>query len=153
MWRFVRAWRAVRTADDSAQSGELGPWAATVISFRQRELLLAVESRTYLTLVFALGSESTFPTAWRRALRAALDDIHVADARAADESCPKPLRLQPLVDDRLAAMLADVEFVCGTELPYHADLRIAQRRLNEFPYNLPPDYAPTMTVRRLFRSL
>jgi hypothetical protein len=57
-----------------------------------------------------------------------------------------------LVDASLHEALETVDFVCGIELEYHTDLRVVQRRLNDFPHPLPPDCVPEVAVRRLFRG-
>lgn len=91
-----------------------------------------------------------FAASWKSALATILEDLDVPTARISLESGVASFRLEPLADERAAAMLAAVEFVCDTELYYQPDLRIAQRRLNEFPHDHPPHYAPITAIRRLF---
>lgn len=150
MWRFVRAWRSARGRPVAHVKRALGPWAATVIDGSRGELVLAVECQTCLTLLFELGAEATFASAWKSALTASLHDISIPAARIGDEAAPRAFRLEPCVDERSNVMLSAVEFVCDTELHYQSDLAIVQRRLNEFPYDHPPDYAPITAVKRLF---
>jgi hypothetical protein len=150
LWRFVRAWRSVHGPQTDGAESRLGPWDATVIAARQAELVLAVESRTCLALVFELGAEATFAAAWKRALTAVLHELGVAPARIALEIASTSFRLETLRDPPATAMLADVRFVCETELHYQSDLRVVQCRVNEFPHNHPPDYTAADAIRRVF---
>lgn len=149
LWRFVRAWRSA-SADrhPTMPPGALGLWAATALTRGGRAIVLSVEIETYLTLVCDLGSESTFPRQWKQSLEAAFEDMQVPLARLRSDTCAP--RLQPVDDGRLDSVLASVEFVCDTELHFQSDLRVVQRRLNDFPHDHPPDYVPSIAVRRLF---
>ena len=150
LWRFVRAWRCAGGAPPGrGSSGVFGPWTATTIPTGRCEIVMAVEHRTYMALVCDLGAEATFRAAWNRSLLTAFEDMQVPIARVAPAACTPPL-FEPLKDERFTAILAAVEFVCRTELHYCSDLRVIQRRLNEFPHDHPPDYAPIAAVRRLF---
>jgi hypothetical protein len=150
MWRFVRAWRSACGPQVVETRTALGPWTATVIKSRGAELILAVEGRTYLALLFKLEAEATFAPSWKNALSRSLDDLGVSPARIAQETRAASFRLQPLVDDASMSMLSAVEFVCSTELHYQPDLAVVQRRLNEFPHDHPPDYSPVAAIHRLF---
>jgi hypothetical protein len=151
MWRYVRAWRSACPAADGPDGDALGGWAATVVRSRRGEVIVSIETQTYLTVLCELTAESTFPGVWTRALRTSLEDMRVPAWRIARALVrARELRLEPLEDDTLSQALAVVEFVCETELYYEPDLRVAQRRLNEFPHDHPPDYAPMVAVRRLF---
>lgn len=150
MWRFVRAWRSACGKQVAETQTALGPWAATVIERGRGELILAVEYQTCLALLFELKAEATFAASWKTTLTRSLSDLDVPPARVMRETSAGSFRLEPLVDERSAAMLAAVEFVCATELHYQSDLAVVQRRLNEFPHDHPPDYAPSSAIRRLF---
>ena len=149
MWRFVRAWRSAGGKPIAEVPTALGPWAATVIKSRRHELVLAVEHHTCLALIFELQAETTFAAAWKSALATTLREFDVPPPRIAHETGAGAFRLEPLADERSMAMLAAVAFVCETELHYQTDLAIVQRRLNEFPHDHPPDYAPMIAIRRL----
>ena len=151
MWRFVRAWRSACGRQVAQPYTALGPWAATVVESRRPELILSVEHHTCLALVFELGAEATFAAAWKAALMTSLSDLNVSPAHIAHETGAAAFRLEPLVDERSAGMLAAVEFVCATELHYQSDLVVVQRRLNEFPHDHPPDYTAMAAIRRMFR--
>jgi hypothetical protein len=114
-------------------------------------LVLAVDSGTLLTAVFPLGDSAEFSMAFADAVAAALTDLgvaaeHVDVERTAAMACP----LVRLVDKAPGDVLDAVEFICGTETPYHSDVRVVQRNLNDFPHPHPPDYTPEAAVRRLF---
>jgi hypothetical protein len=150
MWRFVRAWRSAGDRPVTEEPTILGPWAATVVESRRCQLVLAVDLHACLTLLFELEAEATFAAAWKNALTSSLRELGVARPRIAHEIASGGFRLKPLSDDRSAAMLSAVEFVCETELHYQPDLSVVQRRLNEFPHDRPPDYAPMIAIKRLF---
>ena len=149
LWRLVRAWRSAESgaAADSVGGGTLATWSATVFRRGARDILVSVEMETWLTLVCELGSETTFPARWKQSLATAFEDMRVPlPGSLREHSVP---RLRKADDDRQDASLASVGFVCDTELHFQPDLRIVQRRLNEFPHDHPPHYVPLIAVRRL----
>ena len=129
----------------------LGNWAATRRRFDGRDLVMALEERTYLTLVFPLWPRAGFRARFADALAAALADLGVPEGLATPERGAigaAPLAL--LADQSLVKSLDDVEFVCGIELMYHDDLRRVQRNLNDFPHGDPG--VPVEVVARLFSA-
>jgi hypothetical protein len=152
MWRLVRKWTSEAAPSEPAVEGRLlGPWAATVSNEDERSPVIAIDVGTYLTIVFPLGDASGFHDAFAGALDVALRDIGVPrDQIAVEVEAVKGLPLARLLDATLRDALDTVEFVCGTELEYHTDLRIVQRNLNRFPHNLPPEYVPALNVLRVF---
>ena len=113
----------------------LGGWAATCHRFDRRDLVIAIDERTYLTLVFPLAPRTGFRSRFAAALTAALEDFGVPeDVVCAERSAIDFEPLTPLADRTLVRSLDDVEYMCGIEFLYHDDLRLVQRNLNEFPH-------------------
>lgn len=151
LWRFVRAWRSANRGEAPAGSGGvLETWSATVLTSGIRDIVLGVEHETWLSLVCELGAETTFAARWRQALDAAFEDMRLPLTDGAREA--RVPRLQAAENGQFEPALAAAAFVCDTELHYQSDLRIVQRRLNEFPHDHPPDYVPVIAVRRLCRA-
>ena len=113
----------------------LGGWAATYHRFDRRDLVITLDQRTYLTLVFPLAPRTGFRARFADALADALEDSGVPeDVVCAERSAIDFEPLTPLADRTLVRSLDDVEYMCGIELLYHDDLRLVQRNLNEFPH-------------------
>jgi hypothetical protein len=149
LWRFVCAWRSATEDGSSQPPGQaLGTWVATALARDGRDLLLALETETCLTIVCELASETTFAAQWKQALAAAFADLAVPLIWLTPDACSP--RLRSIEGGPLDTRLATAAFVCDTELHFHTDLRLVQARLNEFPYDHPPHYVPAIAVRRLF---
>jgi hypothetical protein len=131
----------------------LGNWAATRRRFGGRDLVVALEQRTYLTLVFPLWPRGGFRARFADALAAALEDLGVpGDLAAPERGAIDAAPLALLGDRTLVRSLDDVEFVCGIELMYHDDLRRVQRNLNDFPHPRRDPCVPVAAVARLFSA-
>jgi len=146
--------RPARTAGQRrVRDIRLGDWAATRRRFVGRDLVIALEQRTYLTLVFPLWPRVGFRARFADAQAAALADLGVPEdlatpERGAIEAAPLVL----LANRTLVRSLDDVEFICGIELMYHDDLRRVQRNLNEFPHPGRDPCVPVQAVARLFSA-
>jgi len=152
LWRMVRSRNLRGTPPATAIAGcRLGPWAATVSTEDERSPVLAIDVGTYLTVAFLFGQPSEFHSAFADALGGALEDLGVPlDQIAIERAAVTVLPLERLRDVTLRETLKTVDFMCGLELSYATDLRIVQRRLNDFPHSLPPYYVPENAVRSLF---
>jgi uncharacterized protein DUF6933 len=131
----------------------LGPWAAKVFKEAGREYVLALEKRTYLTLVFPGAPFSQFRRGFSTALANALSDFGVGQLTVRTECAA--IDFEPLVrlaDEVLLDRLDDIEFTCGIEFCYHEDLRIVQRNPNELPHPNRDPCVPAQAVRRLFEG-
>lgn len=129
----------------------LGNWAATRRRFDGRDLVIAMEQRTCLTLAFPLWPRAGFRPRFADALAEALVDLGVPKGLAIPERGAidaAPLGL--LADSSLAASLDDVAYMCGIELLYHDDLRRVQRNLNDFPHARCNPHVPVDGIARLF---
>ena len=153
LWRAVsHAGRPAVEVDEPLVAGtRLGSWAATVGRFARRDLVLALNERTYLTLVFPLVPSASFRSNFATALDHALEDHRVPEDLALRECAEVEVaRVCRLGDRTLRAALATVEFICHIELSYHDDLRRVQMNLNEFPHPNRDPSVPTEAVVLLF---
>jgi hypothetical protein len=151
LWRVVRGWKPHSESRRVVAGSRLGPWAATVSRGDEPISVLAIDVGTYLTVAFRFGDDVGFHETFGGALGAALEDLDVSlDQRTIEVAAVQGLPFARLVDATLRDALSTVEFVCGIELSYHEDLRVVQRRLNEFPHQLSPDSVPEVAIRRLF---
>jgi hypothetical protein len=151
LWRRVHRWKPDSESRRGAAGSRLGPWAATISKDDEPTPVLAIDVSTYFTVAFRFGDDVGFHEAFGSALGAALEDLGVSvEQRTIEVAAVQGLPFTRLVDATLRHALNTVEFVCGIELSYHEDLRVVQRRLNEFPHPLPPDSVPEAAIRRLF---
>jgi hypothetical protein len=129
----------------------LGNWAATYHRFDRRDLVIALDQRTYLTLVFPLAPRTGFRARFADGLAAALEDFGVPeDVVCAERAAINFEPLARLAGRTLIRSLDDVEYICGIELMYHDDLRQVQRNLNEFPHPGRDPCVPLEAVARMF---
>jgi len=150
LWRIVRSWDPPVAADVTT-GATTGPWAATLCRDGSRQLVIAIDSQTYLPVVFPLGSPTEFHACGADALGGILEDIGVPADRIAVET--DALRSAPFVrlkDDSLREPLKAMEFMCDIELNYHSDLRRIQVNLGEYPHAPPPHYVPVIAARSAF---
>lgn len=131
----------------------LGSWAANVFRIDGRHLIIALNERTCLTLVFVLQPRRDFRLQLAGALATALADLGIPEAIVRAESGAVELEpLAGLTDLRLARTLDDLKFYCDLELDYHDDLRKVQRNLNDVPHPGRDPCVPVEAVRRLFQG-
>lgn len=129
----------------------LGTWAAGLTHYQRRGLVIAVNERTCLTLVFPLAPRSRFRTSFATALAWALEDLGVSPSRAEQEaSVIDFLPLSRLTLPTLAGTLNDLEFHCAIELSYTTDFRRVQRNLNELPHAKRDPCVPADAIGQLF---
>ena len=141
-------------SDREVHGAVLGSWAVTVANRDGHPLALALNDRTYLTLVFPLTPPERFREHFAQALTVALEDFGVGAGTI--ESQVLALDFLPLVrltDRTLAGALKKLEFVLDTELDYLSDLRRVQRNLNDFPHPDRDPYVPAEAIVRLFGSI
>jgi hypothetical protein len=130
----------------------LGTWAATVFRYGHHDLVIALNERTYLTLVFRMAPRAAFREHFVLALRFALEDLGVPAPLVAAET--GTIALTPLArmsDLSMAGTLTDLRHHCAFELSDHADLRTVQLNLNDMPHaNRPAPHVPADAVQQLF---
>lgn len=128
----------------------LGSWGATAFADQGREIVLAVEQRTQLAIVFSWGPAAEFKARFVAALTSMLEELDVPPAAVQAEATAvefAPLTLlgrQPLRES-----MTTLKYICEIELMYHEDLGIVQSNLNEFPHARPP-YVSKLAVAELF---
>ena len=156
LWRRLgkQGRASLRVVDAPIPGVTLGSWAARIFKDRGRDLVLAMEQRTYLTLLFPLLPVDEFRSHFAQALSHGLLDLGVP-ATVARIECAA-IEFQPLTrleDHVLRERLEGVDYMCGIEFAYHSDLRIIQRNLNEMPHpNIDP-CTPVEAVRSLFERV
>jgi hypothetical protein len=152
-------WRALRRSgrppvqvdEPLVQDAILGNWAAKVFKVDGRDLVLALNERTYLTVVFPLAPRDGFRSRFGEAVRTALQDLGVPlHSRVAESSAVEIQPLVRLTDRSLVSVLNDLQFFCEIELGYHADLRTVQYNLNQAPHAGLSPCVPAEAVAELF---
>jgi hypothetical protein len=156
LWRALpaAARRAGNVAEVSLAGLVFGGWAAKSFRYDGRDLVVAVEDRTHLTLVCPFGHGTDLKASLADALHGVLTDLHVAREHVVAEAATIDFRpLIRLADRRLAAKLNDVQFYCELELGYHEDLRRVQLNLNELPHPERDPCIPREAVVNLFATI
>ena len=157
-----KLWRSLRQRGKPASGGaapvlnsaSLGSWAAGLYRIYGRDLVIAVNERTGLTVVFPLATPEAFRSSFAAALAHALEDLGVSAAIAKAESVAVEFEpLTRLSSRSIADMLSHVEYICGIELNYHEDLRKVQRNLNDLPRPDQDPCVPVEAVRLLFEGV
>ncbi len=134
-----------------ARNGLLGDWAATIARLKHHDLVLALDARTWLTLVFPLSPRLHFRANFVAALEQALEDHRVISRDAAVRECAEieMARIEHLSNAELRSALEAVEFICGVEMDYHQDLRSVQWNLNQFPHRKEEPCVPSEALLAL----
>jgi len=115
--------------------------------------VLAVNDRTCLTAVFPFAGRERFSADLCAAVGTALRDLGIADAIVRAETAA--LEFMPLARlgaEEMAEILDDVQYMSEIELCYHADLRIVQRNLNDFPHPNRDPCVPLEAVHELLHD-
>ena len=129
----------------------LGSWAAKVFRYNRRDLVTALNERTYLTVLFPLAPRGQFRPHFVSALANVLEDVGVSEAIVRAESAAVEFEpLACLANRSMTGTLNDLEFHCGIELEYHDDLRTVQRNLSEIPHVNRDPCVSSDAVSRLF---
>jgi hypothetical protein len=149
-----RSPRAVEAHDRLVSGTVLGNWAATLSRLNRRDLVIALNERTYLTLVFPLMPREAFRSNFASALGQVLDD-HGVERETAVRECAEVevARLASLADPALATALDNAEFICSLEAACDNDLGSVQARLNDFPHPNRDPCAASEAVILLFAAL
>jgi hypothetical protein len=156
LWRrlgYTRQGPREAPREERVHGASLGSWGAALFRLEGNEFVIALNERTYLTLVFVVTSAGSFLGSFAGALTDALADMSISAGTAESEvAAIGTASLVRLTDLRMRDALADLEFYLGIELLYHDNLRRVQLNLNELPHaNLDP-HVPHHAVRRLLRE-
>jgi hypothetical protein len=132
----------------------LGSWAAKVCRIDRRDLVIALNERTYLTVVFPLAPRREFRANFAGALSDVLKDLRFHPDIVRSESAAMEFHLLARLTNRsMTGTLNDLEFHCGIELSYHDDLRTVQWNLNQIPHAHREPCVPIDATKRLFEGL
>jgi hypothetical protein len=155
LWRRLGGKRRTHCGHEASLPGVmLGSWAAKVFECDARNLVLALNERTYLTIVFPFVPRERFSAELANALSNALRDLGIPERIARAEAAAAELMpLGPLDGGELADVLDDLQFFCEMELDYHTDLRVVQRNLNDVPHPNRDPCVPLAAVRELFEGV
>ncbi len=133
----------------------LGNWVATVITEtvgrRKMDLVVALNERTYLTVLFPLRPLHAFRRNFTTALAAALAD-HAVPKKLIEVECAQ-VEVAPLSrvrDETLKGAVQTAGYIAGVETYYQTALRDVQWNVNQFPYATVDPPVPSEGVRMLF---
>ena len=141
----------IQVPEPAIHGATLGSWAARVSRFDRRDLVIALNERTYLTVVFPLAPRGAFRSNFASAVANVLRDLRLPEEIVRSESAAAEfVPLARLTNRSMTGTLNDLEFHCGIELSYHDDLRRVQLNLNEIPHVHRDPCVPVDAVRRLF---
>jgi hypothetical protein len=131
----------------------LGSWAAKVFRYDRTDLVIGLNERTYLTVVFPLAPPTQFRSNFAIAVANALEDFGLPVTTIRGESAAVEFEpLTRLTNRSMIGTLNDLEFHCGIELEYHQDLRRVQRNLNDLPHATRDPCVPVDAVRQLLEG-
>lgn len=102
------------------QNASLGSWAAKVFRRYRTDLVIGLNERTYLTVVFPLAPRAQFRVNFATAVANALEDLDLPKPIVRAESAAVEFEpLTRLTNRSMIGTLNDLEFHCGIELEYH----------------------------------
>lgn len=128
----------------------LGNWGAKTIVDAGRDLVLAVDQRTQLAVVFPLEPAAAFRDHFAAALGAMLEELQVPLAAVRAETTALAFApLTRLSDPAMRESLRTLQFICEIELMQHEELTVVQSNLIEF-LHAPPPYVSKIAIARLF---
>lgn len=134
-------------------NASLGSWAAKVFRYYRKDLVIGLNERTYLTVVFPLAPRAQFRVNFATAVAHVLEDLSLPKHIIGVESFAVEFEpLTRLTNRSMAGTLNDLEFHCGIELEYHEDLRRVQRNLNDIPHVNRDPCVPIDAVAQLFQG-
>jgi hypothetical protein len=153
LWRSLVRPPRVRHRISTPTTGRLAPWCATVTRGEDRNYAIAIAAHSGLTLVFEAATVEDFKAAMIAALQGALEDLGIPEhALASETSDIGAACFERLHDPDARSELDYVEFISGTEFPYHDDARRVQLNLNQLPRGNRSPCVPREAVRLLFGS-
>jgi hypothetical protein len=119
------------------------------------DLVIALNHRMYLTLVFRLQPIEGFRARFSHALECALESLGISQQSIVLEVAA--LDTAPMVRNSNRDVTRGLHYVrdfCEIELSYHDDLHTIMMNLNEVPHpNRGPDHVPGIAVRSLFTEV
>ena len=153
-------WRALggaglppaRGRTTSVPGAVLGSWSLNSLPSELGELVIALNHRTHLTLVFRLQPIEGFRARFGHALECALESLGISQQSIVLELAA--LDTASLVRNSNRVVTRSLHYIrdfCEIELSYHDDLHTIMMNLNDLPHpNRAPDYVPGIAVRSLF---
>jgi hypothetical protein len=161
LWRVLgpnhRRRKAAPSPSGTAPTA-LSAWAATHVRNDRKNLILALNQATYLTVVFPLIPRERWRGAFAAALVAILEDLQIPEPTIEREiASVASLALAQLKSRPMRDALAYAKYICEIEFFYLDDLRRVQRNLNALPHggiggHLPSDAATRLLLQSPIRS-
>lgn len=151
-------WRALghtvppprRAAKRPLSGAVLGSWAVHVFRYDRQALALAVDERTFLTVMFPVDPPAEFRHSFSAAFRWALEDLGIGEELAEQEAAVIDFLPFARVSRPMRRSLKFLDFFVQCEFDYTDDLRRVQRNLNDVPHPNRPPYVPLEAVREVF---
>jgi hypothetical protein len=155
LWKALgNAGQPPRVADAHSPDTVLGSWALKLFHYNRKGFVLALNERTYLTLVFEAAPHRRFRERFAAALTAVLEDLGVPEGVAEHEAMVLDfLPLARLTSRTLAGSLNQLEFLTFCELDYISDLRTVQLNLNDVPHVKREPPCPIDAVAQVFAGV
>ncbi len=126
-------------------------WAATIIRAEGTDLVVALNERSYLTVVFPLEPIAAFRRTFTEALTLALFDHGIPAARIPGECAQvEAAPIVPLHDRTLRTAIGTAAFIAETEILCCDSLREVQWNVNQFPHECLEPLVPTQRVQLLY---
>jgi hypothetical protein len=130
----------------------LGSWALTSFRWGTRELVIALDARTYAILLFPFTPRYHFRANFGVALAGLLEDLHFSPCIVAQECAAIQFELVTQLDGSWEVLetLSDAQRLCEFDLVYTGDLRYIQRHVNEYPFAAGPAASPIEALAEVY---
>ncbi len=153
LWSVVRHWDRPTTPAEVQPGARLGGWAATRFKEDGDDLVIAIHTYTYLTVVCPLKGAEETSIALKRAIADVLHDLGLP-ARQIDREIAAlgGVHFEWLRDPSLRSGLREAAWYCSLERTYDAPLRAVQNRLNEAPRQALGGNSPECAALAAFRG-
>jgi uncharacterized protein DUF6933 len=113
----------------------LGSWTASMFRCGHRDVVIALDERTYATVLFALMPRRRFRANFALALGELLEDVHLPASVVAQECAALQFAPVARLDPGAPCdTLGHAQRLCELELFDGRDLRDVQLRVNAYPY-------------------
>jgi hypothetical protein len=141
LWRRLdRATRVrERVPERIFQGVVLGNWIAKMFRYDKRELVIALDERTYAVVLFPLSPRYHFRPHFAAALAGLLEDLGVPASVVAQECAA--IQFAPLTrldSSPVLETLSHAQYLCELDLFDMSDLRDIQLHVNDYPHAAGP---------------
>ena len=154
LWRRLdRATRVRERVPDRIFHGvALGSWVAKVFRYERRELVIAIDERTFAIVLFPLTPRYHFRSHFSAALAGLLEDLDVPASAVALECAA--VQFAPITrlesEPPLLETLRHAQYLCELDLFELSDVRAIQLHVNEYPHAAGPAPCAIEAVAEVF---